>query len=414
VLAASSAAAWGLAAWLLLRTRVPSLDLTHVSASHFFPASELARSERFGDGLRWLWVAATVTELAALGALVWKAGPLAAAAARLGRGRIRTGMVLAAGSALAFWVAAATVGAVGHWWLRRYGLSLESYARWLAGQAIALGVLVVLVAAAVAAALALAGRFRRRWWLLFSAFLAVLGFAFAFVQPLVLVPLTERLQPLDDPALGAQIAQLASRLDVNVREVDVARVSERTTAANAEAVGVGPAGRIVLDDTLLDGRFSSREVALVAAHELGHVARWHLWKGVAWLALLVLPGGWLVSRVLGAGAAEPRSVPLGLLLAFAFFLATLPAQNAISRRYEAEADWLALVATRDPASAVAAERSFAAVDLIDPDPPGWARVLIATHPSPLERIAMACAFARQHGVRPGAAGCGSARDATRG
>jgi STE24 endopeptidase len=74
-------------------------------------------------------------------------------------------------------------------------------------------------------------------------------------------------------------------------------------------------------------------------------------------------------------------------------VATLPAQNAISRRYEAEADWLALTATRDPGSAIELERRFVLTGLIDPTPPTWSRLILGTHPTALKRIAMAEAFA---------------------
>ena len=50
------------------------------------------------------------------------------------------------------------------------------------------------------------------------------------------------------------------------------------------------------------GRFGGGEVRFVVAHELAHVAREHLWKGVAWFALLALPV--LVAR---SGASTRRA-----------------------------------------------------------------------------------------------------------
>jgi STE24 endopeptidase len=82
-------------------------------------------------------------------------------------------------------------------------------------------------------------------------------------------------------------------------------------------------------------------------------------------------------------------VPLMLLTLTVLQLALLPVTNAISRRYEAEADWLALQATRDPQAFEGLMRALAQASLADPDPPGWARILLGTHPTPLERIAMA-------------------------
>ncbi len=75
-------------------------------------------------------------------------------------------------------------------------------------------------------------------------------------------------------------------------------------------------------------------------------------------------------------------MPLGLAFAFAYLLVTQPLGNAVSRRYEAEADWLALEATRDPESGIALDRNFVRTGLADPDPPGWVAFWYATHPTP--------------------------------
>jgi STE24 endopeptidase len=77
-------------------------------------------------------------------------------------------------------------------------------------------------------------------------------------------------------------------------------------------------------------------------------------------------------------------------------LALLLPANAISRRYEAEADWLALARTRDPASAESLFRRFVVANLADPAPPR----LLSTHPSLAERIAMARAFTARTAALP--------------
>jgi STE24 endopeptidase len=99
------------------------------------------------------------------------------------------------------------------------------------------------------------------------------------------------------------------------------------------------------------------------------------------------------------GLAEPSAVPLAALVVVAIELALLRFVNAISRRYEAEADWVALEATRDPAAARGVFRSFSEESLAQPDPPAWSRPLFGSHPTLLERIAMADAWdARSRGA----------------
>ena len=64
---------------------------------------------------------------------------------------------------------------------------------------------------------------------------------------------------------------------------------------------------------------------------------------------------------------------------------------------EAEADWKALGATRDPAGARGLMRAFSATtSLIDPNPPRWAHVMLGTHPTLAQRVAMARAWQATH------------------
>ena len=89
-------------------------------------------------------------------------------------------------------------------------------------------------------------------------------------------------------------------------------------------------------------------------------------------------------------------MPFALLVITLFQLAVTPFENAVSRRYEAEADWRALQATRDPASAIKLFRGFARYDLQQPDPPVWSYIWIDNHPTLAQRIAMARAWAATH------------------
>jgi STE24 endopeptidase len=404
-LVALAGIAWAAAAWLLLDTHVPALDLPSVDPRDWFTAAELQRIEEYRRLPRWLWVGATAVELLLLAALAWKGRGLAGAAGRVTRGRIRGGVLVALACALVFWAGALPFGAVSHSWRRRYGLSEQGYGAWLGDQAIALLVLAVLVAVAVAGALALAGRFGRRWWIPGGGALALLGVGYVLLQPLVIQPLFNIFEPLRDEALASRIEQLADRIGIEVGSVDVADASRRTTTANAVITGIGPTRRIALYDTLLDGRFTQDEIAVVSAHELAHAARSHVWKGAAWFVLFAVPGVALLASVLRrrgdlGGRDGPSLVPLALLVAFALSLLVLPAENALSRRYEAEADWLALVATEDPEAATGLVHGLAVSSLSDPDPPGWSTILLGTHPPPVDRIAMALAYAERAGLPP--------------
>ncbi|MDQ3670661.1 MAG: M48 family metalloprotease [Actinomycetota bacterium] len=392
VLVAAGAGAF--AAALLWQTAVPDLDLPPVDPHAYFEQGELERIERFRTVTRGLWAAWITLELVVLAALVWKASTLVAYVNRFAHGRVRTGVSLGLIAVLAVWGARLPVAAVWHWWERRYGLSRQSYPAWLGDQAISVGVRAALVCLAVAGAVALAVRLGRRWWVAGAPALVAMATLFVLAQPVVIQPLFNRFEPLADRRLAARIERIADRMGVDVERVEVADASRRTTAGNAYVAGIGPTRRVVLYDTILDGRFGDDEVVAISAHELAHVARRHLWKGLAWFALLAVPGLYLLARFTEprGGLRDPALVPFALLLALAFFLATLPLQNAVSRRYEAEADWLALEATGDAAAAVELDGRLVRSSLGDPDPPAWTKLFLATHPSALDRIAMAEAF----------------------
>ena len=167
-----------------------------------------------------------------------------------------------------------------------------------------------------------------------------------------------------------------------------------TEDANAFTTGIGPSRKVFLWSSLLDGRFTNQEVEVVLAHEYGHQARNHLLRGIAWYALFAFPGTFLIALAAGrrGGMRQPAAMPLALLVLVVLNLVALPFQNAISRHMEAEADWVALQTTRDPAAMESLFRRFATTGLGDPSPPTAAYLAFKDHPTLMQRIAMARAW----------------------
>ncbi|HEX5468747.1 MAG TPA: M48 family metalloprotease [Gaiellaceae bacterium] len=388
------AAVWIVSGFFLWRTSVPRLAIANLDPRDFFSPAELARAHDYRRVSRALLLGSLAAELVVLALVVWKAGALADALSGLGRGRIRTGVLVGIAVALALWAATVPFGAVGLWWRRRYGLSTQGFPAWGRDQAVALGVELLLVAAVVAVALGLAAWLGRSWWLAGAPLFVLAGVLYFVAQPLVVEPLFNRFEPLANRELTADIKELGQREGVTVDKVLVADASRRTTAANAYVSGIGPTKRVVFYDTILDGRFSQPELESVAAHELGHVVRSHIWKGLGWFALLAVPGVFLVAWVTErrGGLPDPALVPLGIAVALVFAFLVMPLGNLVSRRYEAEADWLALTATRNPQAFVGLQRQLVVTSLGDPDPPAWSNLLFGTHPTPMKRIGMAEAF----------------------
>ena len=176
-------------------------------------------------------------------------------------------------------------------------------------------------------------------------------------------------------------------------------VSSWTDQANAFTVGFGPSTHVVLWDTILDERFSRSEQDVVIAHELGHVRSRHIIKGIGWSALLVLPTLWLLALLTRrrGGVGDPANLPYAILVLTVLALLTAPLENAVSRRYEAEADWRALNATRDPTADTQLFQQFGETSLEEPNPPLLDYLWLENHPTIAQRIAMAKAWRARNG-----------------
>ena len=381
---------WLVSAWLLWRTSVPTnLELPELDAREIFGSRHVERSAAYERGLRLFWLGAVAAELALLALSAWLALRSRA------RG-ILAGVMLGAATLVAVWLVRLPFVLGAHWWRRRYGISRSDYGTILVDPWLErLGTLAV-ACAAIGVVMVLARRLGERWWLAGGPAFAVLASLFLLAQPALLAP---RLEPLRDRALVAEIEALAKAQGVGEVEIEVRDASRQTRAINAELYGVGPTKRIVFWDTALDGRLSRREIRSLAAHEFGHVEANHIWKSIAWIFLFAVPGGYVVARVTRrrGGLGRPTAVPLALLAVTVLQLALLPAANAISRRYEAEADWLALQATNDPEAFEGLTVELARAALAQPDPPRLARLLLETHPSPLERVEVSRAAALREG-----------------
>jgi STE24 endopeptidase len=383
-------AVWLLAASQLWDTTVPeSLRSPEVDSSDHFTAAQLARAERYDRFLRIDFLLAQAAALVVLALY-------AARGARLMResaaGRIGTGMLLGMLGLALLWLADLPFAVAAHWWQRRYDVSRVGYGEWLLEHWLGLGGGFLFVSLALLIVMGLAGVLRDRWWVAAAPVFISLAALFAFVYP-YLIPDVE---PLRDPELQAEARSMAREQGIEPVPVKVEEVSGWTTAPNAQATGIGDSSRVILWDTLLR-RFSDDEVEVVLAHELAHVSREHVLRGIGWYALLAVPGTLLLALATRrrGGLYEPRAVPLALLVLVALQLAATPFENVVSRRYEAEADWIALETTRDPGSARGLFEGFTTEALADPSPPRWAHVLLDTHPTVLERIEMADAWARR-------------------
>jgi Zn-dependent protease with chaperone function len=341
----------------------------------------------YGALRRALMLAGMARSLATLGFIAYAIGPLfePGPGAREGRAR-RLGLV-AIGLCVSALLELPADYVEGVALERRYGLSKQTDAAWLAdyakGSALTLAVglpLIELLALAV-------DRAPRAWPLLATAASLPLLVLANVVAPTFIAPLFNQFDPIEGE-FANEIRALAARFgagDATLLRVDMSRQTEK---ANAYVTGLFGTKRIVIGDTLLD-RFEPRETLFVVAHELGHYVAGDVWRavgvGVAAAAFVFFTGRGIAERPgrqLGSAAGLAR-------LSFAMSLSgTLagPLLSAFSRSRERAADVFALDATHDAGAGAAAFRRLRERNMAESEQPKWMEVLFSSHPSLRSRI----------------------------
>ncbi|MDQ3915811.1 MAG: M48 family metallopeptidase [Actinomycetota bacterium] len=389
-----------------VRERPPAGDATDPDLGATFTDDQVERHGAYRRPGYVSYVVGLVLQVVTLAVLA--RGPwgrlVAALETRIGPWPVRA---MVAGAAVALILVAVTLPlayvrgfVVEHAW----GLSTQGAPGWVADRL--KGAAVGAITSAVAAVVFF-GVLRWQpatWWLWGWGAFTGLTAVMVFLWPVVVAPLFNDFTPLEPGPLEERVRSLAADVGVPVDDVLVADASRRTTAENAYVAGLGGTKRLVLYDTLLAAG-TDDQTAFVVAHELGHQAERHVTKNLlissaglfagfaflGWLGTRASPWGWANAT----GAGDLRALPLLVLLMTVLTLVAMPLQAALSRRFEADADRIAIGLTGDPDAAVSAFRRLALNNLADLDPPPVAVALFYSHPPIPDRIEAALATSRE-------------------
>ena len=291
---------------------------------------------------------------------------------------------------------------------RRYGLSRQTPASWLADRAKSLAINLPLELIAVEFIYALLAIFPTSWWVWTGVAALFVTVLMAQIAPILFLPLFYKLVPLEEGEMRQRALALAQQAGTRVRGIYSMNMSRRTTAANAMVMGLGPTRRIILGDTLLNN-YTADEISVVLAHELGHQVHRDIPKLIAVEVLTILSGLFVVNLVLHAavthsasysGLADPATMPLVFLALGVFGLALLPITNGFSRWIEYRADVYALETTRDPDAFVSTFTRLANQNLAELNPPPLVEFFLYNHPATGKRIALANRYRAQSDVVP--------------
>jgi STE24 endopeptidase len=411
IAAVAAVGAGGLVAllrWRLGSSGVPSVDPAPLR--DWFDPAELTRNRAYRRGVWTMAVAGIPLASAAAVGVALAGGRWRPAAVRAARARPwRAGLVFGVGLSLVTFAVTFPLSAARYAWGRDYGLVTQGVPGWLIDLAKGLAISLVISALIGAGAAVLIARVPRLWWAGLAAAIALLIALGSLLSPLIIEPLFQHTQPLRDAQLSAQVLDLARRSGVSADDVKVNDASVRTTAANAYVSGLGGSRHIVLYDTLLRD-FPRDQVRVVVAHELAHVADRHILKGSVWGAALAVPGCLLIFAIVGwrtgFGSAGQGAEGCDLVLrrlaivaasAAIISAASAPLSNWVSRDFERQADWGALSVTGDSRADIGLQQGLVERGLGVPQPPAAIQFWFGTHPTALERIALALRYRAEKG-----------------
>jgi STE24 endopeptidase len=293
-----------------------------------------------------------------------------------------------------------------------YGQSVQHWGSWFGDQAKSFGLTLVFGGLLVMLLFWVIGKSPTRWWFWFwipTMVLVVLG---TFVYPIFIDPLFNRFEPLarSNPALVQRLEQVVARggIEIPPERMFLMKASEKVTGLNAYVTGIGASKRVVVWDTSV-AKATPEEIQFIFGHEMGHYVLNHIYKGIAFTAVVLLVLFWLgyqgvlwlIARHGTAwGVPEQRDwaafVVLMLVISVLSFLSE-PMTNGYQRSQEHAADVYGQEAihgiVKDPQTV--AQQAFQVLgeeSLTDPNPNAFVEFWTFSHPSIGSRAAFAAAY----------------------
>ncbi len=231
------------------------------------------------------------------------------------------------------------------------------------------------------------------WWLAVWIFWIFFNVLLAKLAPLLIIPLFFKYKKLEDAALRQRILDLAAKMRVKLMDVFEIDLSKKTLKANAAFTGMGRTRRVLLADTLKD-KYTYDEVEIILAHEFAHYQLKHIIKLIAVNSLVSLGLFYLIAKtsiytlgIFKIGALTQLSgMPLVFLYFMLFGIIFGPLEGLVSRRFEKDADRLALKVTQNRQAFISLMEKLAAQNLADRNPHPLIKFFFFDHPPIDERI----------------------------
>lgn len=184
------------------------------------------------------------------------------------------------------------------------------------------------------------------FWIVAWATLSGFSIFMAMFYTSLLLPLFNKLSPMEEGTLKTKILEYVSKVQFPVNQIQIMDGSKRSSKANAFFSGLGPKKSIVLFDTLIHD-MDENEIIAVLAHEVGHYKHKHIYKSIIISLIstgitLFIFGKLMHSDLLAEVLHTPKSFHIALLVFGMLYspisMISAPLMNYFSRKNEFEAD----------------------------------------------------------------------------
>lgn len=159
----------------------------------------------------------------------------------------------------------------------KFGFNKQTLKLWLTDMAKNQALMVVLGTPILSAFLAIVQRTGNSFFYYLWLFGAAVQVFAITIYPVLILPLFNKLSPLEPGALKSSVESLAKRLKFPLNSLYVIDGSKRSAHSNAYFYGLPWKKHIVIYDTLIE-KSETEEVVAVLSHELGHWSLGHTTK----------------------------------------------------------------------------------------------------------------------------------------
>lgn len=230
-----------------------------------------------------------------------------------------------------------------------YGLSNQTFQKWLQDGLLGLGVSIVMGVLFLWIPFLLLKKSPKRWWLYLALLIPPFLFFQMLVTPVFIDPLFNKFGPMENKELEGEILALAERSGIEGSRVYEVDKSVDTKAVNAYVTGFMNTKRIVMWDTLLE-KLNEEEVLYVVGHEMGHYVLNHVIRFIVFISVILALALYIIHRSAQylirryehrfrfSSLSDIAALPLLLLMLHVLSFVATPLILGMSRYHEHEAD----------------------------------------------------------------------------